>query len=57
MASLAACQDAHRGPNAGPIASAAAGVPIAVDIVDGAPPNIRTALASELASAASGPAR
>ena len=50
-AGMAACQDANRGPKAGLIASAA-GVPIAVDIVDGATPKIRTALASELSSAA-----
>src|SRR3954451_15887927 len=50
-AGIAACQVANRGPKAGLIASAA-GVPIAVDIVDGATPKIRTALASELSSAA-----
>lgn len=46
---LTACQDARPKLNAG--SGYTAGVPIAVDIMGGAPPNVRTALASELSSA------
>ena len=41
------------GQGAGPLAESPAGVPIAVEIIDGPPAPVKTALASELATAAS----
>ena len=56
MAGLAACQDAGGKLGAaspGLPRTSASGTPIAVEIIEGAPQKVRTALASEMSSAAS----